>query len=58
MIKNPMDFGTMTHKVNRGRYRSLDDFTVSGVAIFQQIVHWASFIPVGFQVGNKQREEI
>ncbi|KAJ3733568.1 hypothetical protein DFJ43DRAFT_1023331 [Lentinula guzmanii] len=27
VVKNPMDFGTITHKVARGKYRSLDDFT-------------------------------
>ncbi|KAJ2925847.1 hypothetical protein H1R20_g11247, partial [Candolleomyces eurysporus] len=26
VVKCPMDLGTMTEKVNRGRYRSLDDF--------------------------------
>ncbi|EEB90423.1 hypothetical protein MPER_11372, partial [Moniliophthora perniciosa FA553] len=26
VVKNPMDFGTMTTKVNRGRYRSLEEF--------------------------------
>ncbi|KIM60265.1 hypothetical protein SCLCIDRAFT_124705, partial [Scleroderma citrinum Foug A] len=26
VIKNPMDFGTMTSKVERGKYRSLEDF--------------------------------
>lgn len=28
MIKEPMDLGTITKKVEEGRYRSLDDFTV------------------------------
>ena len=28
VIKQPMDFGTMTHKVSRGRYRLLEDFAV------------------------------
>ena len=27
-IKQPMDFGTMTTKLERGRYRSLEDFKV------------------------------
>ncbi|KAG9312461.1 hypothetical protein JVU11DRAFT_6845 [Chiua virens] len=27
MIKNPMDFGTMTVKVAKGKYRSLEEFT-------------------------------
>ncbi|KIK96978.1 hypothetical protein PAXRUDRAFT_825417 [Paxillus rubicundulus Ve08.2h10] len=27
VVKNPMDFGTMTVKVNKGKYRSLEDFT-------------------------------
>ncbi|KAJ8474879.1 hypothetical protein ONZ45_g15800 [Pleurotus djamor] len=27
MITNPMDFGTMTVKVSKGRYRNLDEFT-------------------------------
>ncbi|EPQ52987.1 hypothetical protein GLOTRDRAFT_111806 [Gloeophyllum trabeum ATCC 11539] len=27
VIKQPMDFGTMTEKVNKGRYRSLDEFS-------------------------------
>ncbi|KAJ3891063.1 hypothetical protein GG344DRAFT_48113 [Lentinula edodes] len=27
VVKNPMDFGTITNKVARGKYRSLDDFT-------------------------------
>ncbi|EAU83578.1 hypothetical protein CC1G_07951 [Coprinopsis cinerea okayama7 len=26
VVKTPMDFGTMTDKVNRGRYRSLEEF--------------------------------
>ncbi|KAI3618617.1 bromodomain containing 7 [Moniliophthora roreri] len=26
IVKHPMDFGTMTTKVNRGRYRSLEEF--------------------------------
>jgi len=38
LIKTPMDFGTMTHKVNRGKYRSLDDFTVSATPIFFKIL--------------------
>lgn len=29
LIKCPMDFGTMTDKVRRGKYRSLDEFAVS-----------------------------
>lgn len=29
VIKRPMDLGTMTIKVNKGKYRSLEDFTVS-----------------------------
>ncbi len=28
IVKRPMDFGTMTNKVARGKYRSLEDFTV------------------------------
>lgn len=28
VIRSPMDFGTMTVKVARGKYRSLDEFTV------------------------------
>lgn len=28
VIKRPMDLGTMTVKVQRGRYRSLEDFAV------------------------------
>ena len=58
LIKIPMDFGTMTHKVNRGKYRSLDDFTVGRRPIFQQIFDWSSFIPVRFQAGDKQRQGI
>lgn len=27
-IKSPMDFGTMSVKVSRGKYRSLEEFTV------------------------------
>ncbi|EDR02465.1 uncharacterized protein LACBIDRAFT_149883, partial [Laccaria bicolor S238N-H82] len=26
LVKHPMDFGTMTDKVNRAKYRSLEDF--------------------------------
>ncbi|THU95383.1 Bromodomain-containing protein, partial [Dendrothele bispora CBS 962.96] len=26
VVKHPMDFGTITNKVNRGRYRSLEEF--------------------------------
>jgi hypothetical protein len=29
VIKHPMDFGTMSTKVARGKYRSLEEFTVS-----------------------------
>ena len=29
LVKHPMDFGTMTDKVNRAKYRSLEDFAVS-----------------------------
>lgn len=29
VVKQPMDFGTMEIKVNKGRYRSLDEFLVS-----------------------------
>ena len=28
IVKNPMDFGTMSDKVDKGRYRSLDQFKV------------------------------
>ena len=28
VVKRPMDFGTMSHKVNKGKYRSLEDFAV------------------------------
>ena len=28
VIKNPMDFGTITTKVQRGKYRSLEEFAV------------------------------
>jgi hypothetical protein len=34
LVKHPMDFGTMSDKVNRGKYRSLEDFAVSIGAIF------------------------
>jgi len=34
LVKHPMDFGTMTDKVNRVKYRSLEDFVVSIGAIF------------------------
>lgn len=29
MIKHPMDLGTMSTKVAKGKYRSLEEFTVS-----------------------------
>jgi len=29
IVKRPMDLGTMTDKVHRGKYRSLEDFAVS-----------------------------
>lgn len=29
VVKRPMDFGTMTTKVNKGKYRSLEEFAVS-----------------------------
>jgi len=29
VIKHPMDFGTMSSKVAKGKYRSLEEFTVS-----------------------------
>jgi bromodomain-containing protein 7/9 len=28
VVKHPMDLGTMTNKVARGKYRSLEEFTV------------------------------
>lgn len=28
VVKTPMDFGTMTRKVEEGKYRSLEQFTV------------------------------
>lgn len=28
IVKTPMDLGTMSAKVDKGRYRSLEDFTV------------------------------
>ena len=31
LIKTPMDFGTITQKVDKGRYRSLEEFTVSDI---------------------------
>ena len=37
VIKNPMDFGTMTVKVTKGKYRSLEEFTVrlpSGLVVY------------------------
>ena len=34
LVKYSMDFGTMTDKVNRAKYRSLEDFAVSTGAIF------------------------
>lgn len=33
VVKRPMDFGTMTNKVAKGKYRSLEDFTVSGIQL-------------------------
>jgi bromodomain-containing protein 7/9 len=31
VVSRPMDLGTMSDKVNRGKYRSLEDFAVSRV---------------------------
>ena len=28
VVKRPMDLGTMSHKVSKGKYRSLEDFAV------------------------------
>ena len=46
IIKFPMDFGTMTDKVNRGKYRSLDDFAVRVTFTFviysKMMVIWCS----------------
>lgn len=28
VVQNPMDFGTMTTKVEKGKYRSLEEFAV------------------------------
>ena len=33
LIKTPMDFGTITQKVDKGRYRSLEEFTVSDILL-------------------------
>lgn len=30
IIKRPMDFGTISNKVDRGKYRSLEEFAVCG----------------------------
>ena len=34
IIQNPMDFGTVTMKVQKGRYRSLEEFAVSSCCVF------------------------
>ena len=56
VVKARMDFGTMTNKVKRGKYRSLDEFTVSGTPY--TLNYSLTTISVGFQVGYKQRESI
>lgn len=33
VVKRPMDFGTMTIKVSKGKYRSLEEFAVSAVIV-------------------------
>jgi bromodomain-containing protein 7/9 len=38
VIKRPMDLGTMTMKVEKGRYRSLEDFAVRNQK-FQSVPH-------------------
>lgn len=38
LIKRPMDLGTMTTKVEKGRYRSLEDFAVR-IQKFQSVPH-------------------
>jgi len=38
VVKNPMDLGTMTDKVNRGKYRSLEEFAVGHPDIYLNIV--------------------
>lgn len=37
MIKHPMDLGTMSTKVARGKYRSLEEFTVSNTPFVSQL---------------------
>lgn len=37
-VKQPMDFGTMTVKVEKGKYRSLEDFAVSATRDFKLCV--------------------
>lgn len=37
-VKRPMDFGTMTTKVSKGKYRSLEEFAVSiNLKIFRSL---------------------
>lgn len=41
VVKRPMDFGTMSNKVAKGKYRSLEDFTVCSM-----LPRWTSLIDV------------
>ena len=38
VVKTPMDFGTMTEKVEKGKYRSLEEFKVS--CFFDLVILW------------------
>lgn len=36
VVKQPMDFGTMSAKVDRGRYRSLEEFAVRRLIVLSR----------------------
>jgi bromodomain-containing protein 7/9 len=38
-VKNPMDFGTMKTKVDKGAYFTIDEFQVGGYSCFFSVHH-------------------
>lgn len=60
VVKRPMDFGTMTTKISKGKYRSLEEFAVSDL-FFKCFLIKADAIngtSVGFSPSHRQRESI
>ena len=58
VVKRRMDFGTMSHKVNKGKYCSLEDFTVRpATCILCSRTHMPQYSE-RFQISDHQRQII